>query len=99
MAVDSSEESSAGAAHRVAQRRANAVLARGARVPQDAQGLVELRCECMREDCERSVKVPLYVYERVLAAGDQYLVQAGHHAFARNRTIVTSGLMRIEERA
>ena len=30
---------------------------------------------------------------------DQYLLQAGHHAFATYRTIVTIGLMRIEERA
>jgi hypothetical protein len=34
----------------------------------------------------------------VLEAGNQNLLQAGHHAFARYRTIVTAGLMRIEER-
>jgi hypothetical protein len=45
------------------------------------------------------VKVPLYVYRRVLEAPDQYLLQAGHHAFRSYRTIVTLGLMRIEERA
>ena len=52
----------------------------------------------MDAECERLVRVPLYVYRRMVEAGDQYLVQAGHHAFARNRTIVTLGLMRIEER-
>jgi hypothetical protein len=35
----------------------------------------------------------------MVEAGDQYLLQAGHHAFASYRTIVTVGLMRIEERA
>jgi hypothetical protein len=45
------------------------------------------------------VKVPLYVYRRMVEAGDQYLLQAGHHAFPKYRTIVTIGLMRIEERA
>jgi len=62
------------------------------------QGLVELACECTKEDCERSVKVPLYVYRRMQDA-DQYLLQAGHHAFPQYRTIVSIGLMRIEERA
>lgn len=99
VSADEAGRSSAGVAHRVAQRSANAVLARSTRVKRDAQGLVEFRCECMDADCERTVRVPLYVYERVLEAKDQYLVQAGHHAFPRNRTIVTSGLMRIEERA
>jgi hypothetical protein len=45
------------------------------------------------------VKVPLYVYRRIIESGDQYLVQAAHHAFPRYRTIVTLGLMRIEEPA
>ena len=71
---------------------------RGANPATDAQGLVDFACECINPDCERSVKVPLYVYSRVLEAGDQYLVQAAHHAFARYRTIVTFGLIRIEER-
>jgi hypothetical protein len=87
-----------GVAHRVARRRANQHKARAANPSTDAQGLVEFACECMKSDCERSVRVPLYVYRRMLEAGDQYLVQAGHHAFERNRTIVSSGLMRIEER-
>jgi hypothetical protein len=52
----------------------------------------------MRDDCERSVKVPPDVYRRILDA-DQYLLQAGHHAFARYRTIISVGQMRIEERA
>lgn len=88
-----------GAAHRDARRSANERTAALASTPTDAQGLVELSCECTRLDCERLVKVPLYVYQRMLDAGDQYLLQAGHHAFARHRTIVTLGLMRIEERA
>jgi len=29
---------------------------------------------------------------------DQYLLQAGHHAFTAYRTIVSVGMMRIEER-
>ena len=64
----------------------------------DAQGLLELACECIRDDCERFVKVPPDVYRRILDA-DQYLLQAGHHAFARYRTIISVGQMRIEERA
>jgi hypothetical protein len=86
----------AGVAHRVARRRANGHLARAASPSTDAQGLVEFACECMSDDCDRSVRVPLYVYRR-LSESDQYLVQAGHHAFPRYRTIVQSGLMRIEE--
>ena len=86
-------------AHRTERRRENALKAGAASPTTDAQGLVEFACECLRVDCDRSVRVPLYVYDRVLEAGDQYLLQAGHHAFARYRTIVTVGLMRIEERA
>ena len=88
-----------GIAHRAARRSDNELRATSAATPTDAQGLVEFGCECTRPDCERLVKVPLYVYERMLGAGDQYLLQAGHHAFARYRTIVTVGLMRIEEGA
>jgi hypothetical protein len=64
----------------------------------DAQGLIAFACECTKSDCERSVKVPLYVYRRILAAGNQSLLQAGHHAFPAYRTIVSFGLMSIEER-
>lgn len=64
----------------------------------DAQGLIEFACECTNSDCERLVKVPLYVYRRILAAGNQSLLQAGHHAFPSYRTIVSVGLMSIEER-
>ena len=60
---------------------------------------IEFACECKKGDCERSVKVPLYVYQRMTESGDQYLLQAGHHAFTSYRTIVSVGLMRIEERA
>ena len=91
------DELDEGGAHRVARRTANEKLATGDPAG-DNQGLVEFACECMNAECERLVRVPLYVYRRMVEAGDQYLVQAGHHAFARNRTIVTLGLMRIEER-
>ena len=53
--------------------------------------------QCNQFECERTVKVPLYVYQRMLVA-DQYLLQAGHHAFPQYRTIISIGLMRIEER-
>jgi hypothetical protein len=87
-----------GVAHRVARRDENRRKA-GERAPEtDAQGLVELACECARADCERSVRVPLYVYRR-LAEDGQYLLQAGHHAFPDYRTIVSVGQIRIEERA
>ena len=101
MAVSANDRLAAvqeGVAHRVERRRANRTTASAAAVPVDAQGLVELACECSASDCERSVKVPLYVYQRMLESGDQYLLQAGHHAFAQYRTIVSIGLMRIEER-
>jgi len=86
-----------GVLHRVSRRDANRRASAATRSTADAQGLVELSCECTRVDCERSVKVPLYVYDRMLEA-DQYLLQAGHHAFAQYRTIISIGLMRIEER-
>lgn len=83
--------------HHLMRRRENERKA--ARSPAaDAQGLVEFACECAKEDCERSVKVPLYVYRRILDAGNQSLLQAGHHATASYRTIVSVGLMAIEER-
>ena len=97
--VKASVDADGGVAHRVQRRRANRQLASQAHPPVDAQGLVEFACECAKEDCERVVKAPLFVYRRLLEAGDQYLLQAGHHAFPRYRTIVTVGLMRIEERA
>ena len=86
-----------GISHRVAQREANRMSVTS-NPTTDAQGLVELACECTRADCDRLVKVPLDVYARVLEA-DHYLLQAGHHAFARYRTIVSVGMMRIEESA
>jgi hypothetical protein len=93
------ESASEAVAHRATRRQANRRRAAETLPATDAQGLVEFGCECLRVDCERSVKVPLYVYRRVLDAPNQYLLQAGHHAFASYRTIVTIGLMRIEERA
>lgn len=102
MAVPASDEASVvkqeGVAHRVARRRSNERLVAGADPPTDAQGLVEFGCECSKSDCERTVKVPLYVYRRMVESGDQYLLQAGHHAFERYRTIISIGLVRIEER-
>lgn len=86
-----------GVAHRVARRGENRRKADELEPETDAQGLVEFACECTRADCERSVRVPLYVYRRLVDDG-QYLLQAGHHAFATYRTIVSVGLMRIEER-
>jgi hypothetical protein len=86
-----------GVLHRVARRDANRRASATSRTATDTQGLVELACECTKVDCDRMVKVPLYVYRRMLEA-DQYLLQAGHHAFARYRTIISVGLMRIEER-
>ena len=86
-----------GIRHRVTRRDANRRMSAATRPATDVQDLVELACECTRIDCDRSVKVPLYVYRRMLAA-DQYLLQAGHHAFAQYRTIISVGLMRIEER-
>lgn len=85
-------------AHRVARRDANRRKAAEVEPTTDAQGLVEFACECTKGDCERPVRVPLYVYRRLLDS-DQYLLQAGHHAFTSYRTIVQLGLMRIEERA
>lgn len=82
-----------------ARRLANERKAAQANPSSDTQGLVEFACECSLPECERSVKVPLYVYRRVVESGDQYLLQAGHHAFPTYRTIVSVGLMRIEERA
>jgi hypothetical protein len=81
----------------LARRRENE--RRAARSPSaDAQGLVEFDCECVKSDCERSVRVPLYVYRRIVEAENQCLVQSGHHAFAPYRTIVSFGLLSIEER-
>ena len=88
----------AGVAHRVAQRNANRLKCAGTDLSTDAQGLVEFGCECTKADCERLLRVPIDVYRRMLEA-DQYVLQAGHHAFTNYRTIISVGLMRIEERA
>lgn len=87
-----------GIAHRVERRGVNEQKARQTSPEMDSQGLVEFACECSRADCERTVRVPLYVYRRMVEAGNQYLLQAGHHAFTSYRTIISVGLMRIEER-
>jgi hypothetical protein len=87
-----------GIAHRVARRDANKRKSSEESASSNAQGLVEFACECTKVDCERTVQVPLYVYRRMVDA-DQYLLQAGHHAFTNYRTIISVGLMRIEERA
>ena len=91
--LDAAQE---GITHRVACRAANRQKAAELKPATDAQGLVEFACECSKSDCERTVRVPLYVYQRMLDS-DQYLLQAGHHAFPSYRTIVQLGLMRIEE--
>ena len=86
-----------GVLHRIARRDANRRSSATSSSKADTQNLVELSCECTNVDCERLVKVPLYVYRRMLES-DQYLLQAGHHAFPQYRTIISVGLMRIEER-
>ncbi len=83
--------------HHVERRRENAHKAEKSPAT-DTQGLVEFRCECAKDDCERVVKVPLYVYRRILESENQSLLQAGHHASPSYRTIVSIGLMSIEER-
>jgi hypothetical protein len=83
-------------AHRSARRMANEGKAAQSRDTDGGQ-LVEFVCECRDRDCERPVKVPLYVYRRLREAGDQYLLQRGHHASERYRTIITFGLVRIEQ--
>ena len=85
-------------AHRVSRRSENQRKATELKSVADGDRFVELACECRTVDCERTVKVPLYVYRRMLDSGNQYLLQAGHHAFASYRTIISIGLMRIEER-
>ncbi|HET9437533.1 MAG TPA: hypothetical protein VFO64_04980 [Gaiellaceae bacterium] len=97
-AEERAEAEQHGVFRRNAKRTANRVKTAVDDPSTDAQGLVELACECTRLDCERTVRVPLYVYRRMLDA-DQYLLHAGHHAFARYRTIISVGLMRIEEAA
>lgn len=87
-----------GIAHRVERRRANESKASELSSEADADRLVEFACECKAADCERSVTVPLYVYRRIADARDQYLLRAGHHAFASYRTILEIGLTRIEAR-
>ena len=96
--TDANRPKDEGITHRVERRRANERKARETSPLTDAQGLVEFGCECTKSDCERSVRVPLYVYQRMVEAGNQYLLQAGHHAFTSYRTIISVGLMRIEER-
>lgn len=101
MAVSADERGATeqeGIMHRVSRRDDNKRLCASNGSNTDMQSLVELSCECTKVDCDRSVKVPLYVYRRMLEA-DQYLLQAGHHAFPRYRTIISVGLMRIEEKS
>jgi hypothetical protein len=86
-----------GIAHRVASREANERKAGETGPAIDERAFLELACECTNVDCERFVKIPLYVYRRLVVAGNQYLLQAGHHTFPSYRTIVETGLMRIEE--
>ena len=85
-------------AHRVASRDANELKAGGLSPGADEHVLVELACECTNVDCRRSIQVSLDAYRRMLEAGNQYVLRAGHHAFTSYRTIVAAGLMRVEER-
>lgn len=85
-----------GLSFRAARRSANRRKAAAAPA-KDAQRLVDLECECVNVSCERSLRVPLYVYERILEANGQYLLQTGHHASPRYRTIVAFGVTAIEE--
>ena len=95
--IDTPGSGQDGVAHRSARRAENRRTS-ATNPKTDAQGLVEFRCECNRAECERVLKVPLDVYCRMIDL-DQYLLQAGHHAFTSYRTIISVGLMRIEERA
>jgi hypothetical protein len=81
---------------RAARRSANQRKVAAAPV-KDGERLFEFECECVNADCERTLRVPLYVYRRILDSGNQYLLQTGHHASSRYRTIVAFGLMTIEE--
>lgn len=99
MAADATTTAAAPGPDQAARRLSNERKAATANPAADLQGLIEFTCECNRPECDREVKVPLYVYRRMVESGDQYLLQAGHHAFATYRTIVSVGLMRIEERA
>ena len=63
----------------------------------DPKCLVEFECECTDGSCDRVLRVPLYVYERILEAEGHYLLQSGHHASRRYRTIVAFGVTTIEE--
>lgn len=93
---DSEPSLEEGLTFRAARRSANRRKAAAAPA-KDAKRLLELECECVNASCERSLQVPLYVYERILEANGQYLLQTGHHASPRYRTIVAFGLTTIEE--
>jgi transketolase N-terminal domain/subunit len=101
MATSADEHAGAeqdGIAHRVARRNANKRTSATTDATTDGQGLADLGCECARIDCDLSVRMPLDVYRRMVEA-DQYILRRGHHAFASYRTIIATGLIRIEERA
>ena len=56
-----------GISHRVSRRASNRKTST-TQPKADGQGLVELACECTKIDCDRLVKVPLYVYQRMIDA-------------------------------
>jgi hypothetical protein len=85
-----------GLTFRAARRSANRRKAAAA-PGKDAQNLLDFEWECVNGSCERWLRVPLYVYERVLEAEGQYLLQTGHHASPRYRTIVPFAVTTIEE--
>ena len=65
----------------------------------DAQGLVEFACECTEGRLRAHRACPALRLPPAARGEDQYLLQAGHHAFEHYRTIVSLGLVRIEEKA
>lgn len=81
---------------RAARRNANERKVAAAPI-KDANRLLELECECTDPSCDRVLRIPLYVYERIVEAEGQYLLQTGHHASRRYRTIVAFGVTAIEE--
>jgi len=81
---------------RAARRTANQRKAAAAPT-KDPNRLVEFECECTDGSCDRLLRVPVYVYKRILEAEGQYLLQTGHHASRRYRTIVAFGVTTIEE--
>ena len=88
-----------GEAHRSARRRANERKAAGSRPATDEQGLVAFSCECMAADCERSVSVPSTSTGGLPRPATSISSRLRTTRSRGHRTMVSEGLMRIEERA